>query len=123
MERKYSIGLFALALIVLVGISGAYQLSYEKVKEQAKEEMMEAEHEVKDTPAVPAKGEALKEDCYYLMEVNGYVAVYLSDKETVYDYTSILVSDLPSTLQNEVKNGKYIEDTETLYGFLENYTS
>ena len=57
------------------------------------------------------------------MEVNGYVVVFLSDKKTAYDYTSIEVSTLPTELQNEVKNGKYIESTQLLYSFLENYSS
>ena len=61
--------------------------------------------------------------CYYLLEVNGYVAVYLDDKKTIYEYTSIDVETLPVLLQNEVKNGKYIKDIEELYGFLENYSS
>ena len=65
----------------------------------------------------------MKNYCYYLLEKNGYVVVYLSDKETIYEYTSIDVETLPETVQNEVKNGKYIEDMEELYGFLENYSS
>ena len=73
--------------------------------------------------AVTTEGDAFKEDAYYLMEVNGYVVVFLSDKRTAYEYTSIEVSSLPATLQNEIKNGKYIESTELLYSFLENYTS
>ena len=70
-----------------------------------------------------ADGEALKEDCYYLMEVNGYIVVYLSDKTTPYEYTDILYEDLPAMMREEVRNGKYIETTEELYGFLENFSS
>ena len=58
----------------------------------------------------------MKNYCYYLLEKNGYVVVYLSDRETIYEYTSIDVETLPETVQNEVKNGKYIEDMEELYG-------
>lgn len=123
MKKRYSIGYFAAAMVIVVAISGAYQISYENAKERAREAAPPAEQEIKETPAVATEGEALKEDCYYLMEVNGYVVVYLSDKKTAYEYTSILIEDLPVTLQNEVKNGKYIENTESLYGFLENYTS
>ncbi|MBR4999103.1 MAG: hypothetical protein IKY10_04400 [Clostridia bacterium] len=47
----------------------------------------------------------------------------MSDRETVYEYTDILVSELPYVLQNEIKNGKYIENMQELYGFLENYSS
>ena len=86
----------------------------EKVPETRKKEPEES---------VAAEGEAMKNYCYYLLDKNGYVVVYLSDKETIYEYTSIDVETLPVTLQNEVKNGKYIEDVEELYGFLENYSS
>lgn len=123
MKKRYSIGFFSAAIIMIIGISSAYQITYDRAKERAQEEAAQEEHQVQDTPAVTADGEALKEDCYYLMEINGYIVVFLSDKTTAYEYTDIEVTDLPSTLQNEVKNGKYIEDTETLYGFLENYSS
>lgn len=57
------------------------------------------------------------------MEVNGYVVVYLSDKKTAYEYTDILYDELPATIREEIRNGKYMESTEELYGFLENYSS
>ena len=96
--------------------------------ERAREEVAlagqeEEEEEQQSGQTVTTEGDAVKEDAYYLMEVNGYVVVFLSDKKTAYDYTSIEVSSLPATVQNEVKNGKYIESTELLYSFLENYTS
>ena len=88
------------------------------MNQTASEENLEQNEET-----VTTEGDASKEDCYYLMEVNGYVVVFLSDKKTAYDYTSIEVSTLPTELQNEVKNGKYIESTQLLYSFLENYSS
>ena len=57
------------------------------------------------------------------MEVNGYIVVYLSDKKTPYEYTDIRYDELPAAVREEIRNGKYIEDTGTLYGFLENYSS
>ena len=44
-------------------------------------------------------------------------------KKTVYEYTDISLEDLPENLQKEIQNGKYIETSESLYGFLENYSS
>lgn len=66
---------------------------------------------------------ASKNDCYYLMEVNGYIVVYFSDKKTPYEYTDIHYDELPELLRQEITNGKYIESTAELYGFLENYSS
>lgn len=122
-DRKYSIGFIIAGLVMLLLISGAYQISYRAALDRAREEQY-AEAEEENTPdSVATEGEATKNYCYYLLEKNGYVVVFLSDKETVYEYTSIEVADLPITLQNEVKNGKYIETIEELYGFLENYSS
>ena len=57
------------------------------------------------------------------MEVNGYVVVYLSDRKTPYEYTDILYDELPAILRQEIRNGKYLEGSEELFGFLENYSS
>lgn len=119
MEKRYGIGFLAATLIAFVIIGIAYDMNYRMVKEQAQQK----EQELRQEASVTTEGQALKEDCFFLMEVNGYVAVYMSDRETVYEYTNILVSELPYVLQNEIKNGKYIENIEALYGFLENYSS
>lgn len=129
MRTKYSIGFFAVMIIALTLVTGAYQLSYRQAKERS--EMKVAEETKPQEPVVTAQepatvaadGQALKEDCYYLMEVNGYVVVYLSDKKTPYEYTDIKCDGLPCEMQEEIRNGKYMEDAKTLYGFLENYSS
>lgn len=122
MKNKYGIGLFAAALIVILLISCAYQYTFKLAKERAEKEM-EAETAAEEYPSVAADGQAFKEDCYYLMEVNGYIVVYLSDKKTAYEYTDISYDRLPANLRNEIRNGKYIASPEELYGFLENYSS
>lgn len=119
--KKLSIGFFSIALAVFVLLAAAYNFTYEKSIDRAREELAMQKEEQEST--VTTEGEALKEDCYFLMEENGYVVVYLSDRSTPYDYTSIEVSSLPVEVQSEVKNGKYIENTRLLYSFLENYSS
>ena len=79
--------------------------------------------ENEDSSSVTTGSKASKNDCYYLMEVNGYIVVYFSDKKTPYEYTDILYDELPELLRQEIRNGKYIESTAELYGFLENYSS
>lgn len=136
MRNKLGIGFFGVMIVALMLVTGAYQLSYQRAKENmevklkvAKETQTEGSpgEETKaatpDPATVAADGQALKEDCYYLMEVNGYVVVYLSDKKTPYEYTDIKCDGLPSEMQNEIRNGKYMEDAKALYGFLENYSS
>lgn len=124
MKKKLSIGFFTAALAALIMVSAAYHFTYERAVEKAKEETARlSSEEQEEKESVTTEGQAVKEEAYYLMEVNGFVVVYFSDKKTVYDYTSIEVSSLPPTLQNEIKNGKYVESTQLLYSFLENYTS
>ena len=102
MRNKLGIGFFGVMIVALMLVTGAYQLSYQRAKENmevklkvAKETQTEGSpgEETKaatpDPATVAADGQALKEDCYYLMEVNGYVVVYLSDKKTPYEYTDI----------------------------------
>lgn len=128
MNKKYGIGFFISAIVAVMILSGAFQLSYYKAKQQSKasrstEQENKNEADRSEEELVAAEGTALKEDCYYLMEVNGYIVVYLSDKKTPYEYTDILYDELPAVLREEIRNGKYLENAEELYGFLENYTS
>lgn len=127
MNKKYGIGFFVIAFAVVLILSGAFQLSFYKAKEKSIQN-----HESTGTEnltstdsheSVEAEGQAMKEDCYYLMEVNGYIVVYLSDKKTPYEYTDIMYDELPPVLREEIRNGKYLDGTDELYGFLENYSS
>ena len=110
-SKKYSIWFLTVSLVIIVLLAGAYQLSYY------------AESELKQNPVQTTEGSAEKNAGYYLMQREGFVIVCLQDKKTVYEYTSIEVTELPVTLQNEIKNGKYVESLQELYGFLENYSS
>ena len=125
MKNKYGIGFFIITIAAVFLITCAYQLSYHKAKEKAESLRVEKEEVPQEEPekSVPTEGAAMKEDCYYLMEVNGYIVVYLSDKETPYEYTDILYDELPDKLRDEIRNGKYVEGLQELYGFLENYSS
>lgn len=127
MKKKYGIGFLVVLCIILVGVSVVYDVSYRSAKKREearlKIEQTQAEGSAKTQAAVEAKGKAVEDDGYYLAEKNGYVVVYLSDKKTVYEYTDILFRDLPEDLQAEIETGKPVENTELLYGFLENYSS
>ena len=127
MKKKYGIGFLVVLCIILVGISVVYDVSYRSAKKREearlKTEQTQAESSAKKQVVVEAKGKAVEDDGYYLAEKNGYVVVYLSDKKTVYEYTDILFRDLPEELQAEIETGKLVENTELLYGFLENYSS
>lgn len=125
--KKYSIGLFVLFIGCVALIGAAYQFSFQYSKKQAeeqarmKQEIMESVKEEED--AVAAEGSVSKEEVFYLKALNGFVAVYKADKETIYEYTNIVVEDLPEDVRQEIQEGKEIRTVEKLYGFLENYSS
>lgn len=60
---------------------------------------------------------------FYLAVMDNEVVVYLEDMKTVYINTGIELSSLPEDLQMEVMQMMWIEDEESLYDFLETYSS
>lgn len=124
MNKKYSIGLFAGAIVLVVTLlSVAYQVSYDHANRQLVKQQEESLPEEEISQSINTDGTATKEEGYYLTELNGYVVVYLSDKTTPYEYTNIMVSMLPEDIKDAIIAGKVIESTKELYGFLENYSS
>lgn len=124
MGKKYGIGLFTIALVLMAVVTYGYRAEYrysQDLVEEGKKE--QTENSISQEKTVSTQGDAQKDELYYLKDLNGYVVVYMNDRTTVYEYTNILISDLPDTYQNEIKNGMIIEGTEKLYGFLENYSS
>ena len=64
-----------------------------------------------------------EEEGFYLMVADHYVIVYKEDKQSIYMNTDILLESLNSKLQDEIIKGKYIENEQELYNFLESYSS
>ena len=48
---------------------------------------------------------------------------YEADEKTVYEYTNILVDELPEKMQESVRKGIKVDSLGQIYGFLENYSS
>ena len=110
MNKKYGIG-FLIAFLVLIGMFFlAYRISYHRAldKYEAEEKQM-VQNEL--------------EICYYIKEADGYVIVLESDQKTPYEFTSILVEDLPEHVQKQLKDGIKFTSLAQVYGFLENYSS
>lgn len=120
MKTKYRIGFF-MAVFLFVSLLGiGYQISYHYVSDKQQAESKELEEE---TESITTKAIVEKNEGFYLYELHGYVAVYLYDRETIYELTDISMDSLPSDVKNEVEKGKYIQTAKELYGFLENYSS
>lgn len=124
MKTKYVVGILTAFLIAAGLLAAGYQISYRYVMER---QASRAEENT-STESIAAKGQAVNEEQkseegYYLCELHGYVAVYLSDRSTIYELTDIALTQLPQEVQQEVAEGKYISTDKELYGFLENYSS
>lgn len=117
MSKKYSIGLLVGMLLLVYALCVAYQVSYNYALEKQEQEKLAQEK------ALLTEGIAYKEDGYIITEEDGYVVVYYSDLENVYEYTSIELHLLPEDIREELSNGLYVEDIKDVYGFLENYSS
>ena len=125
MKSRYIIGFFAAFLVLVILLAAGYQLTYEHVMDRQE---AQARDEVSGTESIAAEGEKVKnpdaeEEGFYLCELQGFVAVYLSDRKTIYEFTEIPVTDLPEEVQQEVAEGKYVATVKELYAFLENYSS
>ncbi len=125
MKTKYIVGFFAAILLAGALLTAGYQISYERIAERS----AAPDNEVTDTRSITAQGEAVdeedseNEEGYYLCEMQGFVVVFLSDRQTIYELTEIPLTDLPEEVQQEIASGKYIATEDELYGFLENYSS
>ena len=125
MKSRYIIGFFAAFLILGMLLAAGYQLTYDHVMDRQE---AQARDEVFGTESIAAEGEKVtnpgdEEEGFYLCELQGFVAVYLNDQETIYEFTEIPVTDLPEEVQQEVAEGKYVATIKELYAFLENYSS
>lgn len=112
MNRKYSIGFLIGTILLIVLFVIAYRMSYSHALDK-KEAETQKEREV----------QAELEICYYIKDTDGYVTVYKADQKTVFEYTSILVSELPQNLQEALQDGLKVTSLGQVYGFLENYSS
>ena len=110
MRKKYSIVFLLIIIAVIFLFIFVYRFSYHKALAEMEEEIIEELPEDLD-------------DCYYIKEADGYVVVYMADGKTVYEYTSIPVYELPTSVQEELKDGKQVKTIRQVYGFLENYSS
>ena len=106
MSRKYSIGFFIGIILLVVLLIFCYKLSYNKAIERNEN----------------IEYDTISNYNYVLKEREGYITVYKNTGQ-VYEYTSILSSDLPMYIQEDLKQGIGVDNLGEVYGFSENYSS
>lgn len=121
MKTKYCVGFF-LGIFLFMSLMGiGAQIGYQYIQNrQIAYPIREIE---KSGPSLLAEGNAVKNEGFYLREQNGCLVVYLADNENIYEYTNIQVEELPSDMQEMVRDGMYVKTIKQLFGILENYTS
>lgn len=60
---------------------------------------------------------------FYIVVYDNCVKVMLEDRKTIYQDTEIDLTELPYEIQQDIMQGLFIPNEESLYDFLENYTS
>lgn len=103
------------------------QTEFQKYESQKMLEARQRERLEEDKQEASTEAEAIlaseEEESYYLMEVDGYVRIYLGDRITLYEDTEITLEELPEDMQQEIYQGKRLRGKGELYDFLENYSS
>lgn len=118
---------FILTVLFVIGCYQIINLKYTeeepeiRTTEQIVAEEKEPESETEEYEAVPVSQTI--DYKFVIVEESDYLTVYYADKVTLYEYTDIRYSDLPDDLRQKVRKGYCIKDEETLFGFLENYSS
>lgn len=120
MKKQYSISFFVAMIAFALLLFMAYDSDYKKIHAEQKKEQAKTEEKKE---SMLTEGDAKKSEVYYLKELNGFVVVYLSDQKTIFEYTSIPIDNLPNTVEDQIKKGLPIETAESLYSFLEGYSS
>lgn len=60
---------------------------------------------------------------FYLAVYDNEVVVYLEDRKTIYIHTEIPLTSLPENIQQEIIQMMWMSDEQSLYNFLESYSS
>lgn len=119
----YGVGFFLAAVFVGTGLAFSYRQGAASMPEQVQTVPVNAVGEDEPTLSQTLDTDPDVPVGYVLRAENDRIVVYCADGVTMYEYTDILISELPYDLQCEIRDGKSISDTTQLYSFLENYSS
>jgi hypothetical protein len=119
MNHRTSICIIILITVILLLILEIWygrNLQNENITTEIPESTQTDTMVVASTPDVP-------EYAYIVRELDESLVVYLGDGQTVYMETGIRSSRLNSQMQEQIIKGIGFFDDESLYEFLENYSS
>lgn len=82
-----------------------------------------AAQEKETVSQVAEKSGTRKQKYIALEETSGYITIFYDTREKIFTQTDICKSDLPDNLQQKLKQGIVFENLESVFEFLENYSS
>ena len=98
------------------------QLSKTVEEQKAELKLSQDKIALQENHTLPASSEHAQPQ-FYLKEAQEYVCVFVAATDELYFETDILVSELPFELQEDMQIGLEFYDLESVYTFLENYSS
>lgn len=117
--------LFLYIVILIIIFAGTFAVARHYFNERMQEAKTDKADYVADEE--PSKETIVAARNKYIVGIkDGYVIVYLNDKDNVYEYTDIDASTLNITtpeLYKHIKNTIEFEDKKDLFNFLENIAS
>ena len=108
MKKRYRIGLILGMVLPVVLFGIGYGIRAHRLPEKKLPENVKAEN------LTPAEGDAQKNSGYYLKDLNGYLAVYLQDGQTLLYDPQIENYNIRAGISNE-ENGAFGVTYETAH--------
>jgi uncharacterized membrane protein len=126
-KHKYSICVFFVLFVICIVIT-VFSTADQKKQNQSESagpHTVEEENSVQEETDEEIVPSSRTEEGYryIILESDGHLLVYYSDNMTVFFDSGILSKHLPEALQTELETGIRFADEESLYEFLENYSS
>jgi uncharacterized membrane protein len=126
-KHKYSICVFFVLFVICIVIT-VFSTADQKKQNQSESagpQTVEEENSVQEAVDEEIVPSSRTEEGYryIILESDGHLLVYYSDNMTVFFDSGILSKHLPEALQTELEMGIRFADEESLYEFLENYSS
>lgn len=124
MKWKYSVGVLFSVCLLCFAYYASYRWTHNYELQSGQDEILKMQaKDVSFSKDKKVTSDASDKGKFYLKEENGKITVYRTKDDILYEYTNIHMNRLPESVQEEIKEGKYLDDFSELYNFLENYST
>lgn len=126
--KKYMICLFLFLIVSTACLTAGYLITRESRKETvegvpATELQTETVQEDRVVSNQESVSHETQEEEYYLVSEDGFLLVFLKDKETICLHTHISLVEFPENEQGRLREGIWFDTMIEVYNYLESHTS